>query len=387
MRNKNHHYHKGDRETWYSDGSGYVSRADGGRESWYSDGSGYVTRGDGTRETWYSDGSGYVHFPDGGRKVKYSDGSGYSNYSDGRRKVWNSDGSGYVDYPNGKRKYWDSSSNDHYDSTPDLSGIGGSIASWLTMRVVSHVVNRVIDSNFSDYDHSDYMPSSHSKIHIHSNPVPIYYDDAKSKEEQAERHRQQLRELELQRQQEAIRKARRKAAWKKFWNVVLRKKLEIPLSSDECKGKQYEDVVNAFTNAGFVRILTKPVDDLRADNNLLKGRVVSVSVKKSTEFDASNRYRITSPIIVSYHDVHKSRVPIASREVKKNDIDYVVSSFKTAGFLNVEAIPLNDLKPKKNKRNGKVVSVSINGSKKYSRRKKLRIDSNIQIKYHSIKTT
>lgn len=61
----------------------------------------------------------------------------------------------------------------------------------------------------------------------------------------------------------------------------------------------------------------------------------------------------------------------------------IVMLFKTAGFTNVTAIPMNDLTVFNQKKNGQVDMVTINGSEEFEEGDIFSKDSNILITYHS----
>ena len=228
--------------------------------------------------------------------------------------------------------------------------------------------------------YDDFVDSTPVSEMLNDNLMPLY-DDSDCREIQQKRYLEYLATLEIKREE----KARKRAAWMKLWNIMLGKKLSVPLSSLECKGKHYNEVVDAFCKAGFVRISINPVDDLRIDMKSLEGTVIGINIRNNIQFDKLSKHRITSKIVICYHTVHLVTPPLTSKKAKRQKLNQVIDAFKSAGFNNIETVPLNDLKPDRTKKDKLVATVSIDGCSKYSPRAKVRIDSRITINYHSAK--
>lgn len=74
-----------------------------------------------------------------------------------------------------------------------------------------------------------------------------------------------------------------------------------PLSSMECFGKQYEEVVSAFENAGFENIKTAEAPDLILGLFAKEGEVASVSIGGNTTFSAGDWFLKSTEILITYY--------------------------------------------------------------------------------------
>ena len=77
--------------------------------------------------------------------------------------------------------------------------------------------------------------------------------------------------------------------------------LKVPVSANDCKGKNYQDVVNDISAAGFVNIQTKTIEDLVTGWLTKDGEVEEVTIDGDGSFRAGDTFDKTVAIIVSYH--------------------------------------------------------------------------------------
>jgi len=78
-------------------------------------------------------------------------------------------------------------------------------------------------------------------------------------------------------------------------------KLNLPISSDDLKDANYQDVVAELENSGFTNVQIKAIDDLVLGWLTKDGEVEDVSVDGYTTFSTGSRYPADTKIIVSYH--------------------------------------------------------------------------------------
>ena len=78
-------------------------------------------------------------------------------------------------------------------------------------------------------------------------------------------------------------------------------KINLPISSNDLKDANYQDIVAKFENAGFTNIQTEVIDDLIFGWFTKDGEVEEVSVDGYTSFSTNNRYPADVKIVVSYH--------------------------------------------------------------------------------------
>ncbi len=79
----------------------------------------------------------------------------------------------------------------------------------------------------------------------------------------------------------------------------------------------------------------------------------------------------------------KIRVPGSVIDYKKKNYKAVESILRSAGFLNIECIPLHDLTTGFLKKEGTVESITINGNNYFSFKERFSNDAAIVISYHS----
>lgn len=77
--------------------------------------------------------------------------------------------------------------------------------------------------------------------------------------------------------------------------------LKVPVSANDCKGKNYQDVVNDISAAGFVNIQAKTIEDLVTGWLTKDGEVEEVTIDGDGSFRAGDTFDKTAAIIVSYH--------------------------------------------------------------------------------------
>ena len=75
--------------------------------------------------------------------------------------------------------------------------------------------------------------------------------------------------------------------------------LKVPVSANDCKGKNYQDVVNDISAAGFVNIQTKTIEDLVTGWLKKDGEVEEVTIDGDGSFRAGDTFDKTVAIIVA----------------------------------------------------------------------------------------
>lgn len=75
--------------------------------------------------------------------------------------------------------------------------------------------------------------------------------------------------------------------------------LKVPVSANDCKGKNYQDVVNDISAAGFVNIQAKTIEDLVTGWLTKDGEVEEVTIDGDGSFRAGDTFDKTAAIIVS----------------------------------------------------------------------------------------
>jgi hypothetical protein len=89
-------------------------------------------------------------------------------------------------------------------------------------------------------------------------------------------------------------------------------KINIPASSSDFEGENYQDVVAKLENAGFTNIQTKLIDDLVFGWFTKDGEVEEVSVDGYTSFSTSSSFPEDVPIVVTYHTFPANEEEVAA---------------------------------------------------------------------------
>lgn len=151
------------------------------------------------------------------------------------------------------------------------------------------------------------------------------------------------------------------------------------ISSEECTGVGFEEVRQKLEAAGFTDVSLKPLADLEADELDLEGQTASVSIGKRTEFGKARLVRSDAPVVISYHSARILKAPCASRNVKNMTCKAIEKAFKDAGFANIEVRPVYGMWG----REGRVLSVSVDGDRQWKEGDDYRVDARVSIAYRT----
>lgn len=90
----------------------------------------------------------------------------------------------------------------------------------------------------------------------------------------------------------------------------------IPFSSEECQDENYKDILKELSEAGFINVETKEIDDLIFGWLTKDGAVENVTVDGNEEFSSDTYFPKDVKIIVSYHTFPKET---ANDEVEEKE--------------------------------------------------------------------
>ena len=79
-----------------------------------------------------------------------------------------------------------------------------------------------------------------------------------------------------------------------------------PMSAKEAKGEQYQEIVEAFENAGFGNVVVSVDYDLITGWINGAGEVESISINGETAFEQWNMYAVDAKREIVYHDFKKN---------------------------------------------------------------------------------
>lgn len=74
-----------------------------------------------------------------------------------------------------------------------------------------------------------------------------------------------------------------------------------PLSSKQAKGKNYQNILDIFVNAGFCNVEARPIFDLTFGWLTKDGAVEKIQIEGKHDFSVNSNYRLDANIVISYH--------------------------------------------------------------------------------------
>lgn len=151
------------------------------------------------------------------------------------------------------------------------------------------------------------------------------------------------------------------------------------ISSEECIGLSFEEVRQKFEAEGFTDVTVKPLADLNADELENEGFTASVAINGKDSFRKTKLARSDAPVVISYHSAVILKAPEASRNVKNMTYKALEKEFKDAGFVNVTTKALYGTWGKE----GRVLSVTVDGDKKWTEGDEYRVDAEVSIVYRT----
>lgn len=235
------------------------------------------------------------------------------------------------------------------------------------------------DDNYDDDNSSDYyndLTEDYSE--------PIYDEEQILKQQEYER---QCREEQLRHQEIAqAKKDKRKAVFKRVWSAIAHKKMiDINVSSADLIGINYLKAIAQLERSGFTTIRTNIVEDLEYYEIERENVVSAVSLDGSEYFEFNNQAKYDSDIVITIHKLKRVVFPVSYKDAKKQKGQDIEIIFKNAGFVNINCKVIKDLKLGWLKKDGKIDSIVVADEKKYMTDKKYRIDTPIEITYHTFK--
>lgn len=165
--------------------------------------------------------------------------------------------------------------------------------------------------------------------------------------------------------------------------------IKVPLSSDDLKGKKYQDVISLFKSVGFENIDTIVIEDLTKELENQDGIVTDISVNEISIFDSELWVNMNSEVVITYHKMDPNRIddvaiPDSSSNLVGRNYLSVNNAFSTAGFTNIVFIPNFDSSLFSNKEN-QVEQVLINKITEFNAGEFVPYNSEVEIKYYAEK--
>ena len=105
--------------------------------------------------------------------------------------------------------------------------------------------------------------------------------------------------------------------------------LKVPVSANDCKGKNCQDVVNDISAAGFVNIQAKTIEDLVTGWLTKDGEVEEVTIDGDGSFRAGDTFDKTAAIIVSYHTFPSKNEEVTTDSAGHSEISTPPENYST----------------------------------------------------------
>lgn len=165
-------------------------------------------------------------------------------------------------------------------------------------------------------------------------------------------------------------------------------RLLIPMGYDNnsLEGLQYTEVVQLLKESGFTNIRVKEMSDLTLSREDEEDIVTEVKLLHTDKFGEFTRYPSNLWITVVYHTVELYPPCLTSKDAKGMNYEDVIEEFENAGFINITVNVEYDIITGWIINDGEVKSITINGNSKYDYYDKYRLDAEIVITYHTLRS-
>ena len=110
----------------------------------------------------------------------------------------------------------------------------------------------------------------------------------------------------------------------------------VQLDSEDFIGKNIDEIVTEFENAGFTQIKKIAIDDLTREEASLEGSIVDISINGSKQFEAEQVFSKQSLIEIAYRRVLRIPFPIDVETVGETAYIELFEQLAKAGYTNIE---------------------------------------------------
>lgn len=105
--------------------------------------------------------------------------------------------------------------------------------------------------------------------------------------------------------------------------------VKVPISANDCLGKNYQDIVNDMSSTGFVNIQTKPIEDLVTGWLTKDGEVEEITIDGNSSFRIKDRFDKNATVIISYHTFPNSSKNSPSDSTEHPNASEASMNYKT----------------------------------------------------------
>ena len=162
--------------------------------------------------------------------------------------------------------------------------------------------------------------------------------------------------------------------------------ISIGYNSEQLIGQDRRAVAEMLERQGFSRVRTLPVEELDVSQAGEENLVTRIEIGDKDEFTEKKHFLEWQKIKIYYKTLKRIPLPISSKQYKDMNYSDLVSQLQEAGFVNITAMPVEDLTTGWINFDGEVKDVFVEKTEdKFSKGDKYRPDTEIIIYYHTFK--
>lgn len=156
----------------------------------------------------------------------------------------------------------------------------------------------------------------------------------------------------------------------------------VPYSSEECVGKDKDSILSTFKGYGFTNVQTNALGDLEAGETEKLNLIDSITINGDDDFEKNDKYKQNATIVINYHSLQKTTVPISSEKAKELTPDEIKTLFQNAGFINVAVSEADDLDPDTTDAES-MLTITVDGVDRFDESAVFPLDAQINIVTHN----
>lgn len=156
----------------------------------------------------------------------------------------------------------------------------------------------------------------------------------------------------------------------------------VPYSSEECVGKDKDSILSTFKGYGFTNVQTNALGDLGAGETEKLNLIDSITINGDDDFEKNDKYKQNATIVINYHSLQKTTVPISSEKAKELKPDEIKTLFENAGFINVAVSEADDLDPDTTDAKS-MLTITVDGVDRFDESAVFPLDAQINIVTHN----
>ena len=169
-------------------------------------------------------------------------------------------------------------------------------------------------------------------------------------------------------------------------SIEIRLLIPIGYDSNSLEGLKYTEVVQLLKESGFTNVRVKEISDLTISREDEENKVTEVKLGYRDKFRSSTKYPSNLWVTVVYHTVEVYTPPLTTKDAKGMNYESVIEEFENIGFTNISINVEYDIIAGWLNNDGEVKSITINGDRRYDYSDQYRLDAEVVITYHTLRT-